>query len=135
MKLMPLTIVVATVLLCSACKTLSPAQQNLNQGQHYFMRGEYQQSLWYINQAAVAGDPHGMYVLGYMYYNGLGLPRDDAAAHYWISRAAQAGYAPARTALTALQQSLQHQSQQSADGLDFPALPPPTPINSVHHYR
>lgn len=46
--------------------------------------------------ATGAGDADAMYVLGYLYANGLdGLRRDDALAYRWFAQAAQAGNAAA----------------------------------------
>jgi hypothetical protein len=48
---------------------------------------------------AEAGDAYAQYDLGYMYYEGEGVPRDDAEAARWIRLAADQGHAAAQVNL------------------------------------
>lgn len=44
-----------------------------------------------VQQAAINGDPDAEYALGYMYYYGKGVTRDEQAATMWIQKAAVQG--------------------------------------------
>lgn len=51
---------------------------------------------------AQRGHLEAQYVLGYMYYNGLGMPRNEKEAIRWITTAAARGYPKAMQALEIL---------------------------------
>lgn len=44
-----------------------------------------------LKQAATQGDPDAQYALGYMYYYGKDMPRDELSARMWIAKAAAQG--------------------------------------------
>ncbi len=48
------------------------------------------------------GHLQAQYVLGYMYYHGLGVPRNEKEAIRWITTAAARGYPKAMKALVVL---------------------------------
>jgi TPR repeat protein len=50
--------------------------------------------------AARSGDAESMYTLGVMFHRGYAVQANQAQAITWLQRAADAGYAPARTVLT-----------------------------------
>lgn len=52
-----------------------------------------------VEQAAERGDPDAQYALGYMYYYGQGVPKDDVTAKVWIEKAAAQGQPQAQKAL------------------------------------
>ena len=47
-------------------------------------------------KAAYAGDAEAQFSLGNMYYNGEGVPENDAEAYKWFRKAAEQGYAKAQ---------------------------------------
>jgi TPR repeat protein len=44
-----------------------------------------------VREAAARGEPDAFYALGLIYAEGRGIPVDLAQAHYWLSRAIDAG--------------------------------------------
>jgi hypothetical protein len=54
------------------------------------------ESIQSLRKAAERGDAPAQAQLGYMYYNGRGVPQDYAKAAKWFRRAAEQGYAPAQ---------------------------------------
>lgn len=55
-----------------------------------------------IEMSAINGDARSQYTLANNYYRGIGVARNDALARKWMVRAANQGYAPAKTALTGM---------------------------------
>lgn len=55
-----------------------------------------------VQQAAINGDPDAEYALGYMYYYGKGVTRDEQAAAMWIQKAAAQGQPQAMKAIKLL---------------------------------
>ncbi|HIX19249.1 MAG TPA: SEL1-like repeat protein, partial [Candidatus Akkermansia intestinigallinarum] len=47
-------------------------------------------------RAAQLNNRAAQYNLGRCYFHGLGTPKDEQAARFWISKAAEAGHADAR---------------------------------------
>ena len=54
--------------------------------------------MWY-REAAEQGNADAQYALGRMYYNGEGVPRDEAEAVHWFRMAAELGHAEAQDQL------------------------------------
>lgn len=52
---------------------------------------KYDCSITRIQQSAADGNPDAQYALGYMYYYGIGTPKDLSAASLWIQRSATQG--------------------------------------------
>ena len=52
-----------------------------------------------VRQAADQGDANAQFNLGHMYYNGEGVPKDDAEAVKWYRLAAEQGDASAQSRL------------------------------------
>jgi TPR repeat protein len=48
-----------------------------------------------LKKAAEAGDPESQNKIGVLFAQGIGLPKDKAAAFYWYKKAADAKYPPA----------------------------------------
>lgn len=70
-----------------------------------FSLEQFGMSLDQVKQAAVQGDPDAEYALGYMYYYGQGVPRDEHVARVWIGKAASQGQPQAVKALQMLTQN------------------------------
>src|SRR3990167_3706072 len=94
-KLAASSIVLA--LIASGCSHMQKGQGYSFQGtparEHNYFLQKYHCSLSNIQQAAQNGDADAQYALGYMYFYGIGTPRDVGAAKLWIRRAAAQGQA------------------------------------------
>ncbi|AEF99744.1 lytic transglycosylase domain-containing protein [Methylomonas methanica] len=55
------------------------------------VKQNFQQAFQLYCQAALKGDTESAYNLGFMYFNGRGMPRDLAFALHWFKQAANAG--------------------------------------------
>jgi TPR repeat protein len=60
-----------------------------------FNRGDYATAARLVRADALKGDANAQKNLGYLYAEGLGVPRDPAQALAWYQKAADQGYAPA----------------------------------------
>jgi hypothetical protein len=80
-------------------------------GKWNYAHQQYSLALPQLLWAAQRGDSGAQYAVGYMYYNGLGTPKDDILAYHWFQKASQAGNASATQALQVIQ------------GNPMPALP------------
>jgi Flp pilus assembly protein TadD len=76
-----------------------PARAEVQDGWAAYDRGDYAGALAIFSEAAQAGDPEGMYGLGFLYGRGQGVARDDAAAVRWLSQAVAHGHVGAKTSL------------------------------------
>lgn len=70
-----------------------------NSGAYHFEHGYYKRAMRDLLPAAVDGNPHAQYAVGYMYYYGYGVTQDTDAGYFWIERAARGGDAKAMLAL------------------------------------
>ncbi len=52
---------------------------------------DYQKARYWFEKAAEQGHAHAQFLLGYMYYEGLGVERDYQKTLYWLGRAAEGG--------------------------------------------
>ncbi len=87
-SLIVLTVVVAAL---SASATAGP----LEDGEAAWSRGDYVTALQLLQPLADQGAARAQAILGIMYDNGQGVPRDDLAAVAWFRKAADQGYAHA----------------------------------------
>ena len=101
----------------------SISEQQLRTGQHQYEEGHYRQSVGHIVDAAVRGNAHAQYVLGYMYYYGQGVPRDIQAAQYWIQQSAKRGYPQATMALYMFREAKYKTPQQTMGQVTFSPIP------------
>lgn len=68
-----------------------------------FEKNDAEGAAWY-RKAAQQGDARSRYVLGTMLHFGVGVPRDDALAQFWLELSAAQGHADAKKALAQLKQ-------------------------------
>ncbi len=78
----------ALVVLCLATSAKADA---LSAGVRAFARHDYVRAAPLLLVEAERGVPIAQTYIGYMYQNGLGVPRDYVVAASWLSRAAQQG--------------------------------------------
>lgn len=90
----------------SACATTapptSPPETSMTAARSAYLAHDYERALPLLRQQAELGNPHAQYTLGYMYYQGQGVPEDMEEALKWIRLAAAQGDAHALEALSAL---------------------------------
>lgn len=67
-----------------------------------YQRGDYATAARLLRADALQGDANAQKNLGYLYEEGLGVPRDPAQALAWYQRAADQGYAAAYNDLGAM---------------------------------
>lgn len=60
---------------------------------------DYNRALTYYKYSASRGCSEGMYRIGLLYHNGLGVPRDLQITRYWLKKAADKGHKEAQIAL------------------------------------
>ena len=65
-----------------------------------YNQGDYTTALRLWRPLAEQGDASAQYNLGFIYYSGLGVPQDTAAAVSWYRKAADQGYAGAQAVLS-----------------------------------
>ena len=56
-----------------------------------YQRGDYAEAVKWYRKAAEQGHARAQYSLGFMYYNGRGVPQDYAEAMKWYRKAADQG--------------------------------------------
>jgi len=83
---------IAALLFLTACTTdLGMARANTLTGEQAYARHDYAKAAQLLLPEAQLGRPIAQTYIGYMYENGLGVPRDYAAAASWLNQAAQQG--------------------------------------------
>lgn len=107
-KLISVTILIT---LASACSVPTEREQYdqpvdkwtdgqlLEQASKDFARKNYQDSYGYLFQLSKRNNKEGLYALGYSYYYGLGVAKNEAIAQDLIRQSAALGYKPAIKAL------------------------------------
>ncbi|MCW5588566.1 MAG: SEL1-like repeat protein [Legionellales bacterium] len=82
----------------SACAT-TPLKQSYQLGEANFKAQNYQLAFKQLQPAAAHGSAEAQYALGYMYYYGLGTPKNINLARMWIDKSAAQGLAKAQKAM------------------------------------
>jgi TPR repeat protein len=85
-------------LFLTACASQQQGYQ-LATGKQSFISGDYKESFHTLLPLASQGVPQAEYAVGYMYYYGYGVTRDSESGTFWMQKAAQQNYKPARDAL------------------------------------
>lgn len=85
-----------------ASASLSASAGAYEDGWVAFDRGDYEDAAELFADAAEAGNADAQLTLGWLYEQGRGLARDEAAAASWYRAAAEQGLAEAQAALAAL---------------------------------
>mgnify|MGYP001156541706 CR=1 FL=1 len=76
-----------------------PAQAGFDEGMSAYTSGDFDGAAREFKPLAQKGDKDAQYVLGMLYEEGQGVPRDDVEAAYWYARSAEQGYVDAYFAL------------------------------------
>ena len=94
------TLAVAITLLAGCAGSGSPGDDaRFAEGREAYQAGNYGEAFERLIVEAEAGNPDAQYTIGYMYFEGQGVSRDEDRALEWIRRAAENG---SRRAVTAL---------------------------------
>lgn len=87
---MRLVTIIMICFLLTACATQSQAQkQELALGKANFAVKNYDLAYNHLAPLADSGDRDAQYAIGYMYYNGYGVPKDEEQALLWIQKSAE----------------------------------------------
>ncbi len=89
-------------ILLSACLTKKEQQQQIVEAKLAYINHDYSRSVNKLLKLADADNVQAQYALGYMYYYGLGISKDQDIARDWIKKAAKQKYPPAVIALNAM---------------------------------
>jgi TPR repeat protein len=76
-----------------------PAWAGFDEGMNAYTSGDFDTAAREFNILALKGDKESQYLLGLLYEEGQGLPKDDVEAAYWYARSADQGYVDAYFAL------------------------------------
>ncbi len=66
---------------------------NMHTAAKYFKEGNYSSALLELNPLAHEGIADAQALLGYIYLHGMGIPKDNIAASFWLHKAAEQGVA------------------------------------------
>lgn len=91
-----LWILSSTILLLNSCGT--PYER----GVKFYEKQEYSRAAEYFKEAAVTGDAEAMAYLGHLYFNGIGVAKNEKQAFYWNKKGAESGSKTARQNLSAM---------------------------------
>jgi len=120
-------VAVLCVVLCMAGCATNQSQTLLQQGRHYYHKGQYHAAFEHIGRSAMMGNANAQYALAYLYYYGKGTPQDFIMGKAWMHEAAEKGQPQAQRALFKLQQA-QRLWRQQQPTLITPAGPSALPI-------
>ncbi len=95
----------------------APAWADFEGGFSAYLRGDYTTALGEFRPLASQGHAQAQYTLGYMYANGLGVPKRPAVAARWYHLAAQQGHVKAQVNLGALYHFGQGVERNDAEAL------------------
>ena len=92
--------IIKAALIVFALALASPvAAQDFDVGWSAYQRGDYAAALREFRPLAEQGHAEAQAMLGIMYFEGWGVPKDDAEAVKWYRKAAEQGHARAQTNL------------------------------------
>ena len=97
-------------------------------GHQAFLRQDYHQAFVNLHQAALYHNMQAQYALGYLYYYGLGVKKNDIAARRWFYRSASFGNTKAMAAIKSLDASSKYPNNESISN-----QPPINPLNTQQY--
>lgn len=89
---------------CATTKPIAPSPVKESYARHNYAR-----TFQTLLPAAKSGNAESQYALGYMYYYGLGIAKDQDIARVWIEKSAKQNYAPAIEAYKEITRARDHQ--------------------------
>lgn len=91
-------LILLSVILLQSCASPKMSQE-MEGGRSKFLDGNYKEAFHIILPLAANGKKEAQYAVGYMYYYGLGVPRDSESGIFWMQKSAEQNYQPAKDAL------------------------------------
>jgi len=116
----------ARSLLEKAAKQGEPSAE-ANLGILMFRGGDQAKAMPLLEKAAARNEPRAQYLLGTALFNGDGVNRDRVRGYALVSKAADAGAAPARKNLAQMALMLTPAQREAVTALTGKAPPPPAP--------
>jgi len=113
MILRSLFILILTILIVACSNRYTHAQQLYHQGEVAYQQQNYAAAFSALLRSAHLGNSNSQYVVGYMYYNGLGIARDQTAALAWFQKAVKQGNPRAIQAMQQLEENAQQKIQST----------------------
>jgi TPR repeat protein len=98
----------------SACAS-QPGNNTMMQAQQSFKQQNYSASFQSMMPLASKGDAKAQYIVGYQYYYGLGIGKDEQMAMYWFRKAAQQNQKQAIQALSMIDTEKARQNKKGSD--------------------
>ncbi len=96
------TLVITLFLGGCAAHTVPKRDVDYAAGRSLYQQQQYPAAYARLLVAAQHGHAEAQYAVGYLLYQGLGVPRNQSAAVYWLQRAAKQGNMHAQQALQRL---------------------------------
>lgn len=117
----------------TGCASSGPLQIDAVQdARSAYARKEYRKAAELLSVPAMQGNAEAQYALGYLYYYGRGVRKDQYRARAWFEDAARLGHAGAQRALKLLTVYAQMPRLPGEDGTtqSVSAAPEPTPLEA-----
>lgn len=108
-RLIAMGLLFAASLFLNSCASPQQASKLYMQGQTAYKQQDYHSAFTQLLHSAKMGNANAQYAVGYMYYNGLGTNRDQAAAVNWFVKASKKGQPRAQAALQKINASAQQE--------------------------
>lgn len=104
-RLIKLIAAFVVVMALASCVTTSDSSApSFDQGEKAFKTGDYKTAYQNLYPLAVDGRPDAQYAVGYMFYYGKGIAKNERIGESWIREAAVNGSSQAEQALELLTQ-------------------------------
>ncbi|MDX2461834.1 MAG: SPOR domain-containing protein [Gammaproteobacteria bacterium] len=111
------------ILLLAALLTIAPlapaAEDDYEAGKRAYLAGEHAEALRIWQPLADAGNKFAQFSLGSLYFEGVGVAKNDDASAKWFQLAAEQGYAPAQFNLGNAYKHGQGVAQDDAKAADW----------------
>jgi len=80
------------------------ARAMVSVGNYYLINGDYEQMLYWWEKGAELGNAIAMNNVGWVFFEGMGVPQDHETSLYWLHRSAELGFEPAIHALETMEE-------------------------------
>lgn len=91
-------LMILTTIILQGCASPRMSQE-MEGGKLKFLDGDFRDAFHILLPIAANGKKEAQYAVGYMYYYGLGVPRDSESGIFWMQKSADQKYQPAQDAL------------------------------------
>lgn len=90
-----------SVLLCAGCQVTNRTL-SMTDAENSYKQGDHARAFRLSEALAYEGDREAQYALGYMYFHGVGVGRDQKTGIFWIEKSAENGYEVAANAMRSI---------------------------------